>query len=99
MYRVTPAEIAEVQAAAAAKGRGPLEISVYLDYTATQRIDEMAEAGCDRVVVCLPTAPRTEVLEYVEQIAAAWIAPVAGVAGCRPGRCIIKVSGPVAQVG
>ena len=34
----------------------------------------MAEAGCDRVVVCLPTAPRSEVLEYVEQIAEAWIA-------------------------
>ena len=74
MYRVTPAEIAEVQAAAAANGRGPLEISAYLDYTATHRIEEMAEAGCDRVVVCLPTAPRSVVMEYVEQIAEAWIA-------------------------
>ncbi|MDE0167969.1 MAG: TIGR03619 family F420-dependent LLM class oxidoreductase [bacterium] len=74
MYRVTSAEIAEVQAAAATRGRGPLEISVYLDYTAAHRIEEMAEIGCDRVVVCLPTAPRAEVLEYVEQIAEAWIA-------------------------
>lgn len=75
MYRVTPAEIAEVQAAAAAKGRGPLEISVYLDYTQAHRIDEMAEAGCDRVVLCLPSAPRTEVLHHVEQIAESWIGP------------------------
>ena len=74
-YRVTAGEIAEVQAAAAANGRGPLEISVYLDYTEAHRIEEMAEAGCDRVVVCLPTAPRAEVLEYVEQIAEAWIVP------------------------
>ncbi len=73
MYRVTAAEIAEVQAAAAANGRGPLEISVYLDYTAAHRIDEMAEVGCDRVVVCFPSAPRAEVLEYVEQIAEGWI--------------------------
>ena len=71
---MTPAEIAEVQAAAAANGRGPLEISVYLDYTEAHRIEEMAEVGCDRVVVCFPTAPRSEVLEYVEQIAEAWIA-------------------------
>ena len=63
-----------MQAAAAANGRDPLEISVYLDYTEAHRIDEMAALGCDRVVVCLPTAPRTEVLEYVEQIAEAWIA-------------------------
>ncbi|MCE2530660.1 MAG: LLM class flavin-dependent oxidoreductase, partial [Acidimicrobiia bacterium] len=73
MYRVTAAEIAEVQAAAAAIGRGPLEISVYLDHTAAHRIDEMAEVGCDRVVVCFPSAPRAEVLEYVEQIAEGWI--------------------------
>jgi len=73
MYRVTPDEIAEVQEAAAANGRGPLEVSVYLDYTAAHRIDEMADAGCDRVVVCLPTAGRAEVLDYVEQIAEAWI--------------------------
>ena len=73
MYRVTPEEIADVQEAAAANGRGPLEVSVYLDYTAAYRIDEMAEAGCDRVVVCLPSAPRAEVLDYVEQIAEAWI--------------------------
>ena len=73
MYRVTVAEIAEVQAAAAAHGRGPLEVSVYLDYTAAHRIDEMAEVGCDRVVVCFPSAPRAEVLEYVEQIAEGWI--------------------------
>ena len=73
MYRVTAAEIAEVQAAAAANGRGPLEVSAYLDYTAAHRIDEMAEAGCDRVVVCLPSAPRAEVIEQVELIAEAWI--------------------------
>ena len=73
MYRVTAAEIAEVQAAVAANGRGPLEISVYLDYTAAHRIAEMAEVGCDRVVVCFPSAPRAEVLEYVEQIAEGWI--------------------------
>lgn len=73
MYRVAAAEIAEVQAAAAANGRGPLEISVYLDYTQAHRIDEMAEVGCDRVVVCLPSAPRTEVLEHVDQIAEDWI--------------------------
>jgi probable F420-dependent oxidoreductase len=73
MYRVTAADIAEVQAAASAKGRGPLEISVYLDYTQAHRIDEMAEVGCDRVVVCLPSASRTEVLDHVEQIAEDWI--------------------------
>ena len=75
MYRVTAAEIAEVRAAATARDRGPLEISVYLDYTQAYRIDEMAEVGCDRVVVVLPSAPRTEVLEYVEQIADGWIDP------------------------
>ena len=72
-YRVTSAEITEVQAAAAANGRGPLEISVYLDYTEAHRVEEMAEIGCHRVVVCLPTAPRYEVLEHVEEIAEAWI--------------------------
>lgn len=73
-YRVTSSEIAEVQAAAAAHGRDPLEVSVYLDYTEAHRIEEMAALGCDRVVVCLPTAPRSEVLEYVDQIAETWIA-------------------------
>lgn len=73
-YRVTSSEIAEVQAAAAAHGRDPLEVSVYLDYTEAHRIEEMGALGCDRVVVCLPTAPRSEVLEYVDQIAETWIA-------------------------
>ena len=73
MYRVAAAEIAEVQAAATANGRRPLEISVYLDYTQVHRIDEMAEAGCDRVVVCLPSASRVEVVDHVEQIAGDWI--------------------------
>lgn len=50
-----------------------MEVSVYLDYTEAHRIDEMAEVGCDWVVVCLPSAPRAEALECVEQIAEGWI--------------------------
>lgn len=73
-YPVSAVEVEEVQVAAASASRTPLEITAYLDYTASHRIEEMAEAGCDRVVVCLPTAPRAEVLEYVEEIAEAWIA-------------------------
>ena len=72
-YPVTSAEIEEVQAAAAAKGRAPLEITAYLDYTETHRIEPLARAGCDRVVLCLPTAPRAVVVEYLDQIAKAWI--------------------------
>ena len=74
-YPVSAAEIDEVQAAAASAGRAPLEITAYLDYTAAHRIEEMAEAGCDRVVVCLPTAPAGVVVEYLDQIAEAWIGP------------------------
>ena len=97
-YRVTPAEIAEVQAAAAAKGRGPLEVSVYLDYTAAHRIEEMAAAGCDRVVVCLPTAPAPRYWSTsTRSPKPGW--PARQLAGCRLGRCIIWLSGPIAQVG
>ena len=56
-YPVTSTEIESVQAAVAVKGREPLEITAYLDYTETHRIEELAAAGCDRVVLCLPTAP------------------------------------------
>ena len=72
-YPVSAVEIEEVQAAAAAAGRPPLEVTAYLDYTAAHRIEEMAGAGCDRVVVCLPTAPGEVVVEYLDQIAEAWI--------------------------
>ena len=72
-YPVSAVEIEEVQAAAAAAGRPPLEVTAYLDHTAAHRIEEMAEAGCDRVVVCLPTAPGEVVVEYLDQIAEAWI--------------------------
>lgn len=72
-YPVTSAEIEEVQAAAAGRGRPPLEITAYLDHTEAHRIEALAQAGCDRVVVCLPTAPGTVVVEYLDQIAEAWI--------------------------
>ena len=67
-YPVTSTEIESVQAAVAVKGREPLEITAYLDYTETHRIEELAAAGCDRVVLCLPTAPRAVVLEHLDQI-------------------------------
>ena len=72
-YPVSAAEIDEVQAAAAANGRPPLEVTAYVDYTEAHRIEALAQAGCDRVVLCLPTAAQDVVLDYLDQIAEAWI--------------------------
>ena len=70
-YGVTAAQIREVQDAAAERGRGPLEITAYVEHTQLGRIPELEDMGCDRVVLRVPTAPREDVIRRLDQIAQA----------------------------
>jgi probable F420-dependent oxidoreductase len=68
-YQVTAAQIREVQRAATEHGREPFEITACLQHTELDRIEEMEQIGCDRVVLRLPTAPAPALIRRLDEIA------------------------------